>query len=101
MVQIRIQIIFEGHFIRTFEYLNICAHHCTIVTPRYKYDCIAVSKTIFQYQYQISRYRAPTDFFQPEYTQIRIFTYFPFDHFPKFKICSESRFEMIRSIFLF
>ena len=27
MARIRIQIIFEGHFIRIFEYSNICAHH--------------------------------------------------------------------------
>ena len=29
MVQIRIQIIFKGHFIRILEYLNACAHHCS------------------------------------------------------------------------
>ena len=27
MAQIQIRIIFEGHFIRIFEYSNICAHH--------------------------------------------------------------------------
>ena len=26
-IRIRIRIIFEGHFIRIFEYSNICAHH--------------------------------------------------------------------------
>ena len=38
---------------------------------------------------------------QTENTQIRVFVYFPFDHFPKSKIDSESRFEMRMSIFLF
>ena len=38
---------------------------------------------------------------QTENTQIRVFVYFPFDHFPKAKIDSESRFEMRMSIFLF
>ena len=27
MARIRIRIIFEGHFVRIFEYSNICAHH--------------------------------------------------------------------------
>ena len=38
---------------------------------------------------------------QTKNTQIRIFAYFPFDHFPKSKIDSESRFKMKMSIFLF
>ena len=38
---------------------------------------------------------------QTENTQIRVFAYFQFDHFPKSKIDSESRFEMRMSIFLF
>ena len=33
--------------------------------------------------------------------KIRVFAYFPFDHFPKSKIDSKSRFEMRMSIFLF
>ena len=33
MAQIRIQIIFEGHFIRIFEYLNIRAHHWLLYLP--------------------------------------------------------------------
>ena len=37
---------------------------------------------------------------QTEYTQIRAFAYFQFDHFSKLKIDSESRFEMRLSIFL-
>ena len=36
-----------------------------------------------------------------ENMQIHVFAYFPFDHFPKSKIDSESRFEMRMSIFLF
>ena len=32
MSRIRIRIIFEGHFIRIFEYSNIHAHHCPIPT---------------------------------------------------------------------
>ena len=38
---------------------------------------------------------------QTENTQIHVFAYFPFGHFPKSKIDSESRFEMRMSIFLF
>ena len=38
---------------------------------------------------------------QTENTQIRVFAYFPFYHFPKSKIYSESRFEIRMSIFLF
>ena len=38
---------------------------------------------------------------QTENTQIRVFVYFPLDHFPKSKIDSKSRFEMRMSIFLF
>ena len=38
---------------------------------------------------------------QTENTQICVFAYFQFDHFPKSKIDSESRFEMRMSIFLF
>ena len=38
---------------------------------------------------------------QTENIQIRVFAYFQFDHFPKLKIVSESRFEMRMSIFLF
>ena len=38
---------------------------------------------------------------QTENTQIRVYAYFPFDHFPKSKINFESRFEMRMSIFLF
>ena len=37
---------------------------------------------------------------QTENTQIRIFAYFQFDHFPRSKIDFESRFEMRMSIFL-
>ena len=36
-----------------------------------------------------------------ENTQIRVFVYFPLDHFPKSKIDSEIRFEMRMSIFIF
>ena len=36
-----------------------------------------------------------------ENTQIRVFAYFQFDHFPKSKIDSKSRFEMRISIFQF
>ena len=38
---------------------------------------------------------------QTRNTQIRVFAYFQFDHFPKSKIDSESRFEMRMYIFLF
>ena len=38
---------------------------------------------------------------QSENTQICVFAYFKFDHFPKLKIDSEGRFEMKISIFLF
>ena len=38
---------------------------------------------------------------QTENTKIRVFVYFQFDHFPKFKNDSESRFEMRMPIFLF
>ena len=38
---------------------------------------------------------------QTENTQVRVFVYFPLDHFPKSKIDSKSRFEMRISIFLF
>ena len=38
---------------------------------------------------------------QTENTQIRVFAYFQFDHFPKLKIDSESKFEMRMYIFLF
>ena len=38
---------------------------------------------------------------QTENTQIHVFAYFPFDHFPNSKIDSKSRFEMRMSIFLF
>ena len=38
---------------------------------------------------------------QTENTQIHVFVYFQFDHLPKSKIDSESRFEMRMSIFLF
>ena len=38
---------------------------------------------------------------QTENTQIRVFAYFQFDHFPKSKIDSESIFEMRMSLFLF
>ena len=37
---------------------------------------------------------------QTENTQMRVFTSFQFDHFPKSKIDFESRFEMRMSIFL-
>ena len=38
---------------------------------------------------------------QTENTQICVFAYFQFDHFPKSKIYSENSFKMKRSIFLF
>ena len=38
---------------------------------------------------------------QTENTQIHVFAYFPFDHFPKSKIDFESRFEMRMYIFFF
>ena len=38
---------------------------------------------------------------QMENMQIHVLAYFPFDHFPKSKIYSESRFEKRMSIFLF
>ena len=38
---------------------------------------------------------------QTENTRIRVYVYFPFDHFPKSKIDFKNRFEMRRSIFLF
>ena len=38
---------------------------------------------------------------QTENTQIRVFAYFQFDHFPKSKIDSESRFQMRMSILQF
>ena len=38
---------------------------------------------------------------QTENTQIRVFVYFPFDHFPKLKIDSKSRFEKRMPIYLF
>ena len=38
---------------------------------------------------------------QTENTQIYVFAYFQFDHFPKSKIDSKSRFEMRMSIFPF
>ena len=38
---------------------------------------------------------------QTENTLIRLFVYFQFDHFPKSKIDSKSRFENRMSIFLF
>ena len=38
---------------------------------------------------------------QTENMQICVFVYFQFDHFPKFKIDFESRFEMTMSILLF
>ena len=38
---------------------------------------------------------------QTENTQIRVFAYFQFDHFPKSKIDSESKFVMRMSILLF
>ena len=38
---------------------------------------------------------------QTENTQIPVFFYFPFDHFPKSKIDFESRFEKRMHIFLF
>ena len=38
---------------------------------------------------------------QTENTQIRVFAYFRFDHFPKSKIDSESRFEIRMYIFIF
>ena len=38
---------------------------------------------------------------QTENTQIRVFAYLPFDHFPKSKTYSESRFEVRMSIFPF
>ena len=38
---------------------------------------------------------------QTENTQIRVFAFSQFDHFPKMKINFESRFEIRMSIFLF
>ena len=35
MARIQIRIIFEGHFIRIFEYLNIRAHHCYFIHIAY------------------------------------------------------------------
>ena len=77
--------------------------HCLIwasgILPpklRHIWGCLAFSFQIcFQNQFLTSGSG------QTENTQIRIFAYFQFDHFPKLKIDSESRFEKRMPIFQF
>ena len=56
---------------------------------------------VFSFQFCFQNQFSTSKSGQTENTQICVFVYFPFDHFPKSKIDSESRFEKRIPIFLF